>query len=338
MTIAVVILNYNGQKFLEQFLPDVVRYSAPHSVVVADNASTDNSIAYLLQNFPQIRLIQLEQNKGFSEGYNESLTQISADYYVLLNSDVAVTENWLVPVEAYLQKNPAIEALQPKIRAFHLPTHFEYAGAGGGFLDKWGYPFCRGRIFDTLEEDKGQYDNILPIFWASGACLIIKASAYHELGGLDADFFAHMEEIDLCWRIWRRAGKIIFLPESVVYHVGGGTLAQGNPRKTYLNFRNNLALLTKNVPFLRLVGKLAIRFCLDGVALMRFVGKGEFAQAKAILKAYWDFYRRFRFWRRKYSVFPQENKEIPIYPRSIVWQYYAKGKKKYSELPANITD
>ena len=329
--IAVVILNYNGRSFLEKFLPDVVAHSAPYPVIVADNASTDDSVAYLRENFPQVRIILLPKNGGYSTGYNESLAMIAAEYYVLLNSDVAVTPDWLPPFLAYFEANPQVKALQPKIRAFHQPTHFEYAGAAGGFLDKWGYPFCRGRIFDTLEADNAQYDQALPIFWASGACLVIRAATYRALGGLDADFFAHMEEIDLCWRIWRSGGEVHYLPTSCVYHVGGGTLAQGSPRKTFLNFRNNLALLAKNLPIYRLRSKLVARFWLDGLALLRFVGKGQFKQARAILQAYWDFYKRFRFWRKKYQTLPTEN--APIYRKSIVWQYYARGKKKFSNLP-----
>lgn len=331
-TIAVVILNYNGQQFLEKFLPEVVAHSAPHAVIVADNASTDSSVAYLRENFPQVRLIQLKENGGFSRGYNESLAQVEADFYVLLNSDVMVTPHWLEPILTYLEQNTDVTALQPKILAYHLPTHFEYAGAGGGFLDGLGYPFCRGRIFDTLEKDEGQYAHAIPIFWASGACMVVRAEAYHRLGGLEDAFFAHMEEIDLCWRIWRSGGMIHYLPDSTVYHVGGGTLAQGSPRKTYLNFRNNLALLTKNLPARRLFGKLLLRFCLDGLACLRFVGKGEFGQARAVLKAYWDFYKKFRFWRKKYQQFLPEYPNAPIYPKSIIWQYYLMGKKKFSDL------
>jgi len=331
-SIAVVILNYNGQDFLQRFLPDVVAYSSPHEVVVADNASTDSSVAYLREHFPQIRLILLEHNGGYSEGYNQALAQITSDYYVLLNSDVAVTPHWLEPILQYFTENPTVIALQPKIRAFHKPTHFEYAGAAGGFLDKWGYPFCRGRVFEATEEDTGQYDNALPVFWASGACMAVQAKAYKTLQGLDADFFAHMEEIDLCWRIWRSGGKVHYLPNSVIYHVGGGTLAQGNPRKTYLNFRNNLALLTKNLPIYALRSKLIVRFWLDGLATMRFVGKGQLSHANAVVKAYWHFYSRFRFWRKKYQLFAHETDNAPIYPKSIVWQYYARGKKLFSQL------
>lgn len=330
-TIAVVILNYNGRKFLQQFLRGVVEFSAPQEVIVADNASTDDSVAYLRKNFPQVRLILLEENGGFSAGYNQAIAQIEAEYVVLLNSDVAVTPQWLLPIEAYLEQNKDIVALQPKILAYHTPTHFEYAGAGGGFLDTWGYPFCRGRIFDTTEEDKAQYDDALPVFWASGACMVVRTDTYKSLGGLEEAFFAHMEEIDLCWRIWRNGGKIHYLPTSTVYHVGGGTLAQGHPKKTYLNFRNNLALLAKNLPAWALFCKLVVRFCLDAVACLRFVGKGEYPQARAVGKAYWHFYSRFRFWRKKYKVFPNE-KKAPIYPYSIVWQYYAQGKKKFTDL------
>ncbi len=331
--IAVVILNYNGRGFLQKFLPNVVQYSAPHVVIVADNASKDDSVAYLQENFPQVRLVLLKQNTGYSGGYNEALAQIEADVYVLLNSDVAVTPDWLTPIDNYLHENPSVQALQPKIRALHTPTHFEYAGAGGGFLDKYGYPFCRGRIFDTLEEDKGQYDNAIPVFWASGACLIVRTETYRKLGGFAHDFFAHMEEIDLCWRIWRNGGKVHYLPASLVYHVGGGTLAQDNPQKTYLNFRNNLALLTRNLPAGKLFHTLLVRFCLDLIALMRFTGKLQFRQAQAILKAYWHFYKRWGFWRKKYVSLPNESKDAPIYAKSIVWQYFAKGKKKFSELP-----
>jgi GT2 family glycosyltransferase len=253
MKTAVVILNWNGRNFLETFLPSVLEYSARCAdVIVADNASTDDSVAFLQEHYPQIRIIEHPKNGGFSKGYNDALKQIDAEYYILLNSDVEVTPNWITPVIEMMDADPSIAACQPKLRSFEDRSQFEYAGAAGGFIDAYGYPFCRGRIFDVLEEDRGQYDDACEVFWATGACLFVRADLYHALGGLDEDFFAHMEEIDFCWRLKNNGHKVMYCPDSTVYHVGGGALPKSSPRKTYLNFRNNLALLVKNLPSKRL--------------------------------------------------------------------------------------
>src|ERR1700761_629824 len=248
-TIAIVILNYNGRGYLEQFLPFVTANTCPGGeVIIADNASTDDSLAFLKENYPGLRVIVLDRNYGFAGGYNMALQQVQSDYYVLLNSDVEVTPGWLEPIVGLMESDPAIGACQPKIRMFAHRELFEYAGAAGGWLDYLGYPFARGRIFDVCETDNGQYDQAEPIFWASGAALFIRAGLYHEMGGLDTYFFAHQEEIDLCWRIQLAGHKIYSCPQSVVYHVGGGTLPKGNERKVFLNFRNNLIMMVKNMP------------------------------------------------------------------------------------------
>lgn len=244
---AVVILNWNGRKFLKKFLPDVIKFSKKDAeVIVADNASTDDSVAVLKADFPEIRIIENKSNGGFAKGYNQALKLIDAEYYILLNSDIEVTENWINPVIELMESDKNIAACQPKIRSYHEKEKFEYAGAAGGFIDKFGYPFCRGRIFQSLEEDKGQYDDTVEIFWATGAALFIRAELYHKLGGMDDDFFAHMEEIDLCWRLKNEGYKIMYCPKSTVYHVGGGTLPTSSSWKTYLNFRNNFFLIYKN--------------------------------------------------------------------------------------------
>ncbi|MGI6074664.1 MAG: glycosyltransferase family 2 protein [Fermentimonas sp.] len=290
---SVVILNWNGRKLLEQFLPSVVRYSADASaqVVVADNGSTDDSVAYVKANFPTVRVIELPENYGFAGGYNKALEYIDSKYVVLLNSDVEVTPNWLVPLIGYMEENDDVVAVQPKILAYHNKSMFEYAGASGGFIDKYGYPFCRGRIINKVEEDNGQYDTIIPVFWATGAALFIRLDEYKEAGGLDTRFFAHMEEIDLCWRLNARGHKIMCIPTSVVYHVGGASLGKENPKKLYLNFRNNLLMLHKNLPKNRYPTTFIVRFLFDAVAFLQLVVTGQFKQAKAVVNAYSDFLR-----------------------------------------------
>jgi len=331
--LAVVILNYNGQKYLEKFLPNVILHSKPYEVIIADNNSTDNSVDFLKEKFPDIRLIILPENGGFSRGYNQALEQVNAEYYILLNSDIEVTPTWIEALLESLEKDKSLVACQPKIRAYHQKTHFEYAGAAGGFLDKFGYPFCRGRIFDTLEKDEGQYDDPKEIFWATGAALVVRAEAYWKVGGLDEDFFAHMEEIDWCWRIQNQGGKIIYVPESIVFHVGGGTLSKNNPFKTYLNFRNNLALLYKNLPAKSLFFVLLIRFYLDNLALLQFLLKGQFKDVQAILKAYFHFWKRVNYWQKKRNIIQKNIKTTPkLFPKSIVWQYFLKKKKYFSDL------
>jgi GT2 family glycosyltransferase len=331
---AVVILCYNNRHFLTQFLPGVLEHSAPAEVIIIDNASTDGTADYLSNYFPQVRLIPHEQNLGFCGGYNEGLKQIEAEYFVLLNSDVEVTPGWLQPLTKLLNKNPEIAACQPKIRSHAAPEFFEYAGAGGGFIDRLGYPYCRGRIFDTLEQDTGQYDDTRPVFWATGACLMVRAELFREMGGLETSFFAHMEEIDLCWRIQRAGHQIYYSGESTVYHVGGGTLQTNSPRKVYLNFRNGLALLTRNLKGRERTWVLMIRILLDWVAALQFLAKGEKENAQAVLKAHRAVWNK-EVNRNYIPVGELVAKSRAIQKRlpfSVVWQYFVRGRKTYPEL------
>lgn len=336
MKVAVVILNWNGKGFLEQFLPSVLSNNAVFSeVIVADNASTDDSVAFLKLHYPQVRIIANAQNGGFSKGYNDALKLVDAEYYVLLNSDVEVSAGWIENVIQLMDSDVSIAACQPKIRAFHQKECFEYAGAAGGYIDKFGYPFCRGRMFDTYETDKGQYDDVSEIFWATGACMFVRAKQYWEVGGLDDDFFAHMEEIDLCWRLKNRGYKIMYCPSSVVYHVGGGTLNKTSPHKTYLNFRNNLLLICKNNPPQFFVYKLFVRMVLDGVAGLKFLAGGEFKHFRAILKAHGHFYGMFSATMKKRKALKagvSAYTTTGVYNKSIIVQYYLKGKKTFSAL------
>ena len=329
MRVAVVILNWNGKSFLEKFLPSVIEHSPEATIYVADNASSDDSVAFLSSTFPNVELILIEENLGFAGGYNRALANLKEDFFVLLNSDVEVTPNWLSPLIDLMDSDSKIAACQPKILQYDRKTHFEYAGAAGGFIDKLGYPFCRGRIFDTLEEDTGQYNTVQEIFWATGACLVFRSSVYRELGGLDADFFAHMEEIDLCWRTKRAGYKIMAQPESVVYHVGGGTLSRSNPRKTFLNFRNGLELLAKNLPSNQLALTIPLRLILDGIAGMKFLLSGQIADFWAVIRAHFAFYGRLRQTLSKRS---GNFANTVLYQRSIVVDYYLRGKKRFSEL------
>ena len=325
--VAIVILNYNGQGVLEKFLPSVIQHSQGHEIIVADNASTDTSVAFLKQNYPNIRLIQLSHNGGFTGGYNEALKQVQATYYVLLNSDIDVTPDWINPVIELMDVNPKIAACQPKMRDYYKPTYFEYAGAAGGYIDWLGYPFCRGRIFDTCEVDTGQYNDAREIFWATGACMFVRANVFHELGGFDTQFFAHMEEIDLCWRMKNAGYQVYYSPASTVYHVGGGTLHKSNPRKTFLNYRNGLAMMYKNLPTNQLFTTIFIRLVLDGVSSIKFLLAGSFKDIWAILKAHFAFYGMISKLERKS---PRQLKDI--YPKSIVLEYFLRKKKKYGEL------
>ncbi|WP_245964627.1 glycosyltransferase family 2 protein [Rufibacter immobilis] len=334
-TVAVVILNWNGRRWLEQFLPSVLQHSPTAQVIVADNASSDDSVPFLKQKYPEVPLILLPENYGFCEGYNQALRQVEAEYFVLLNSDVEVTPNWLDPLVTLLEQNPQIAACQPKIKSFHQRSHFEYAGAAGGFLDAYGYPFCRGRLFDTLEEDQGQYDDVRPVFWATGACLFIRASAYWQAGGLEKEFFAHMEEIDLCWRLQNLGYQIYYHGQSTVYHVGGGTLPKANPRKTFLNFRNGAALLYKNLAPQELNQILYTRLVLDGVAAAQYFLKGEWKEVQAIYKAHRQFFAGQKYWktrRQEASVQKPTRLLMGWVPQSVVWQYFVKGKKTFSAL------
>lgn len=348
MHTAVVILNWNGAQMLRKYLPSVIKFSEGAEIIVADNASTDESMEVMRQDFPEVRTIVLDQNYGFAEGYNRALQQVEAEVYVLLNSDVEVTAHWLSPMLHYLEAHPECGACQPKLlqgypdelasapgsQATTAPR-FEYAGAAGGFIDWLGYPFCRGRVFGEVEEDHGQYDTTVPIFWASGAALVIRAKDWHEAGGLDARFFAHQEEIDLCWRLKARGREIVCCPQSVVYHLGGGTLPQGNPRKTYLNFRNNLLLLYKNLPDSELRPILRWRKLLDAVAALKELLTLNFEGYLAIRRARRDFKRTCHDFDTQRAENLSRTTLYNIRERahvSVLWQYYVKRKKTFSDL------
>jgi GT2 family glycosyltransferase len=327
-----VILNWNGKKFLEKFLPDVILHSKDDAeVIVADNASSDDSVSYLKEAFPDIRVIINDKNYGFAEGYNRALAQVEADYYVLLNSDIEVTRGWISPVIQFMETDPGIAACQPKILSYHRRQQFEYAGAAGGFIDKYGYPFCRGRLFQYLEDDKGQYDDPAEVFWATGACMFVRAPLYHEFGGLDGDFFAHMEEIDFCWRLKNHHYKIMYFPGSTVYHVGGGTLPKVSSRKTYLNFRNNMTLLYKNVEQQRLLKVYIARVFLDGVASVKFLLEGHVKDFYAVLRAHCSFYRNLAKIRKKRKSLPQQ-KPTKLFEGNIAFEHFIKRKKRFTEL------
>ena len=333
MKVAVVILNYNGERFLEQFLPTVLASCDPAmaEVIVADNASTDNSVALMRDCFPQVRLIVNDSNGGFATGYNQALRQVDAQYYVLLNSDIEVPKGWIEPVIELMDAHPEIAACQPKILSYYHNEQFEYAGASGGFIDKYGYPFCRGRVFQNLEDDEGQYDDPREVFWATGACMFVRADLYHQVGGLDDSFFAHMEEIDLCWRLKNAGYKVYCCPQSKVYHIGGGTLPKNSPRKTYLNFRNNLSLLVKNLPKHRVHRTILYRIILDWVAAFKFLFEGCPKDFRMVFKAHRDFYKRLNTLRENRK--GTEHKQVScVYWRNIVFDNVIRGKKKFSEL------
>lgn len=332
--VSIVILNWNGRNYLEQFLPAVLatRY-ARFEVIVADNASTDASVSFLREQYPDIRCLQFPRNYGFARGYNEALKQIVSDYYVLLNSDVEVMPGWLAPMVALLEAHPEIAACQPKILSWHRRDQFEYAGAAGGWLDKYGYPFARGRIFDVTETDHGQYDNAAPVFWASGAAMFIRAEIYHKAGGLDPYFFAHQEEIDLCWRIQLLGYEIWACPQSVVYHVGGGTLPRGNSLKTYLNFRNNRIMLSKNLPLKKKIWILPVRNLLDAVSAWKGLLSGDGGYFVAIIRAHLAYYKWWLFYRHQ-SVFPvSRNGPVKGYSRkNMIWQHFVRKRRNFSEI------
>lgn len=333
-SVAVVILNWNGKNWLEKFLPSVVksRYSNLQ-IIIGDNCSTDDSVAFVQQNFPQIKLIANNANYGFAEGYNKVLFQVDADYFVLLNSDVEVPENWIKPVIDLMEGDDRIAAAQPKIKWQAERTQFEYAGAAGGHLDQFAFPFCRGRIFDAVEHDHGQYNDVREIFWASGAALFVKSKYWKQAGGLDADLFAHMEEIDLCWRLKNLGYKIMFCPDAEVYHVGGGSLNATNPFKTYLNFRNNLMIMQKNLPAEEAFFRLFIRFFIDFAALLHFLLRGETKFAKAVSKAHVDFFRQLKRTNSKRTKQQMKySNHTGVYHSSIVYQYFIRKNKKFSDL------
>ena len=328
-----VILNYNGKKFLEEFLPNVIANTNADmaDVIVADNASTDGSKEFMREHFPAIRLIDNGSNGGFATGYNLALRQIEAEYFVLLNSDIEVTPGWIEPVVELMDAHPEIAACQPKILSYCERNKFEYAGAAGGFIDRYGYPFCRGRVFQTLEEDRGQYDDVCEVFWATGACLFVRADLYLKHGGLDDSFFAHMEEIDFCWRMKNLGYKIFCCPQSTVYHIGGGTLPKSSSRKTYLNFRNNLSLLYKNLPQSRVFWVISYRIVLDWVAAFKFLCGGGLKDFWAVARAHADFYRRMHSIRQMRKTL--HNHEVgQMYQRNIVFENYLRGRKTFSSL------
>lgn len=335
--VAIVILNWNGAKMLRRFLPSVLTGSKGEGVeiYVADNASTDESCEVVGKEFPTVHLIRLDQNYGFAEGYNKALECVEAEYVMLLNSDVEVSEDWLKPLTEYMDAHSEVVACQPKILSWREKNQFEYAGAAGGFIDKYGYPFCRGRIFEEVEEDHGQYDSVIPVFWATGAALMIRLDVYREVGGLDGRFFAHMEEIDLCWRLHSRGYQIVCLPESIVYHVGGATLKKENPRKTFLNFRNNLLMLYKNLPQGELGSVMRIRKILDYMAACFFLLKGDRANFHAVLQAR----KEYTAIRSQFEADREKNLQKSVckdvtgrYKFSILWQAKVRGKRTYAEL------
>jgi GT2 family glycosyltransferase len=333
--LAVVILNYNGKRFLEQFLPTVISHSNGALIVVADNGSTDGSVDFIRSFFPSVQLINIERNLGFCGGYNFALKQVSATYYVLLNSDVEVTKGWLHPIVSLFNRDPTIAAIQPKILSFRHKTHFEYAGAAGGYLDALGYPFCRGRIFDKLEEDQGQFNDSVPIFWATGACHFVRSTVFHEMGGLDEDYFAHMEEIDFCWRLKRAGYQIYFEGSSTVYHVGGGTLSSASPRKTYLNFRNGLSLIFKHLPTSQLIWKLPLRVVLDWAAAFKFLLQPSPKDFVAVLQAQFDFLKNILIEIRKRRGLERKLNNFnvtEIYPNWLVVDYFLLDKSKFNQL------
>jgi GT2 family glycosyltransferase len=328
--LAVVILNFNGKHFLEQFLKNAIENSPEAEVVVVDNCSTDDSVSYLKKSFPTTKLILLEKNYGFAEGYNRGLAKLNHDYFVLLNSDVEVTQGWIPPLLNLALKNRNVAAIQPKILDYNRKTHFEYAGAAGGFMDVLGYPFCRGRAFDTTEEDIGQYNTKSEIFWASGACFFIRAEIFKAEKGFDSRFFAHMEEIDLCWRIQNAGYKIAYQPGSVVYHVGGGTLSMESPFKAFLNYRNNLAMMFKNIPPSLLLPLIFLRLCLDGVSGVKYLFQGQLSHIWAIIRAHFAFYSWIPYLLKNRSKsFGGFGK---LYSGSVVWDYFIRKKKTFPEI------
>lgn len=338
--VAVAILNWNGKLLLEKFLPTVLQHNPSDSeIAVIDNHSSDDSVSFLQKNFPGVKIISLKRNFGFARGYNEGLKNLNAEYYVLLNSDVQVTENWMQPIISLMDSDKNIAACQPKLLNYNVHDEFEYAGGAGGFIDKWAYPFCRGRIFNSFEKDKGQYDDQREIFWASGASLFIRSEIFHNTDGFDEDFIIHMEEIDLCWRIRNLGYKIMYCPHSVVYHVGAGTLAKMNPRKTFFNFRNNLLMFCKNDSSGFFLIKLFFRVWMDIIAAFKFLLSGDILHCIAVLRAHFSFYFMFLKMMRKRKAIRKKiihYANSGIYHSSIVWEYFINGKRKFSELNKNL--
>jgi GT2 family glycosyltransferase len=331
LKIAIVILNWNGQKLLAQFLPSVVNFSSQEATIyIADNASTDSSIDYAKEFFPSIKIVKNVVNNGYAKGYNDALKEIDADIYCLLNSDVEVTDNWLQPIVDVFKADQKTAIIQPKLLDFKDKTKFEYAGAGGGFLDLYGYPYCRGRVFNHLETDKGQFNDVKDVFWASGACLFIRSKVYHQLDGFDEDYFAHQEEIDLCWRAQSIGYKVKYVGNSTVYHVGGATLQDSDPRKTYLNFRNSLLNVVKNVPNKWFLFVIFSRLLLDGIAGIKFIIELRPIHTWAIIKAHFSFYQNFnKFLKKRKKLVKKKDYNLHT---SIVWQYFTLGRNKFNNL------
>lgn len=338
--VAIAILGYNSVDYLKNFLPSFYTSDLKDAeLIYIDNASNDVSINFVHENFPDIKVFKIEVNRGFTNGYVKSLPFIKAEYYVLINSDVEVSEGWLNPMLAEMEKDKNIAACQPKILAYREKEKFEYSGACGGYIDYLGYPFCRGRIFETIEEDKGQYDEPAEIFWATGACMMVKADVYHKLGGLDNDFYAHMEEIDLCWRINNAGYKIMVFPQAVVYHVGGSIIKYKSFQKSYRNFRNNLIMIYKNLPKNKVWWMIPYRFFLDAVAAYKSLFSGNFSEFRAIVAAHKDFVAYFGKWtkkRKEVQAMKTTEHKATIYNKSIVWQYFAASKKRFSDLGWNV--
>jgi GT2 family glycosyltransferase len=335
--VSIVILNWNGRKYLEQFLPSVIASTYINKeIIVADNASTDDSVNFVRLHFPQVKIILLDKNYGFASGYNEALKQVQSDYYVLLNSDVEVEINWIEPIINLMQNDASIGACQPKILTYSNREVFEYAGACGGWIDCFGYPFARGRIFDLCEKDNGQYNSAEQIFWASGAAMFVKANLFYELGGFDNYFFAHQEEIDFCWRLQLAGYNVYACPQSVVYHVGGGTLPKGNERKVFLNFRNNLIMMAKNLPFSKSITIIPFRILLDAVSAWKSLFAGQAIYFTAVVEAHIGFLKWILFKKNK-SVFPKNKKEElhGWFAKSVVWEHFVNGKKTFAQIVQN---
>lgn len=329
MNIAVVILNWNGKKLLEQFLPSIVEHSQDATIYVADNASTDNSISFLKSTYPSVKIIQNSENGGYAKGYNDALKQVKEDVFCLVNSDIEVTKNWLSPILQTFNSDSNIAVIQPKILDFKNKSYFEYAGAAGGFIDKYGYPYCRGRIFNTVEKDVGQYDDISDIFWSSGACLFIRRRVFEELNGMDEAYFAHMEEIDLCWRAKNLGYDVKYVGSSSVYHIGGATLKNSNPKKTYLNFRNSLYTIVKNAQG-NLFILVFVRLILDGIAGIKFIFEFKFAHVISIIRAHFSFYRHLSTLLKQRKTLTQSKNYYSL--NSIVWSYFIRKKHKFNRL------
>lgn len=332
-SVSIVILNYNGKHYLEKFLRTVIKNSKGHEIVVADNNSSDGSIDFLKRNFAGLKIISFDRNFGFCEGYNKALCQLSSDFFVLLNSDIEVTENWIEPVLNLFEKDEKIAAAQPKLLDYNKKKKFEYAGGAGGYIDKYGYPFCRGRIFDSIEDDEGQYDDTTEIFWASGACLFIRGDLFKKYGGFDVDFFAHMEEIDLCWRLKQDGFKIFYCAESTIFHVGGGTLAYANPQKTYLNFRNSLMVLFKNLPTNEFIAKLILRWLLDYIAATKFLLTGNIKDSLMVIKAHLYIWKNITSLYKKRKLTHHSRRSLTgVYNKFLLFTYHIARVRNFSDL------